>query len=217
MHLKITSRHYKGKLYRQASIVQGYRKGTYVSQKVIRNLGPVRTSDDEKRYRELIKKVKQGKILVSLQETNSRCFEYGVKLAVSHIWGMLAIRPFLLSRKISYDISELVMMLITHRLHNYGSENISEREAHRWISEEAHTMIDVDLRQVYRSLFVLLKKKDRIEKHLCEKLNMKKEIVFYDLTSSYVEGVYKDSELISFGYNRDKKRGKKQIVLGLLT
>jgi transposase len=88
--------------------------------------------------------------------------------------------------------------------------------AHRWICEETHTMLDIDLRQVYRSLFVLLKKKDYIEKHLCGKLNTKKEIVFYDLTSSYVEGVYKDSELIRFGCNRDKKIGKKQVVLGLL-
>jgi hypothetical protein len=129
MHLKITSRNYKGKLYRQASIVQGYRKGMYVSQKVIRNLGPVRNSDDEKLYRELVKKMKQGKILVSLQETNSRCFEYGVRLAVNHIWNMLTIQPFLTSRRISYNISELIMMLITHRLYHYGSENISERES----------------------------------------------------------------------------------------
>ena len=41
--------------------------------------------------------------------------------------------------------------------------------------------------------------------------------VFYDVTSSYVEGDYEDSDLVAYGYNRDKKRGKKQIVVGLLT
>ena len=37
----------------------------------------------------------------------------------------------------------------------------------------------------------------------------------YDVTSSYLEG--EKNELAAFGYNRDKKKGKKQIVIGLLT
>ena len=40
--------------------------------------------------------------------------------------------------------------------------------------------------------------------------------MFYDVTSSYVEGDYEDSDLVDYGYNRDKKKGKKQIVVGLL-
>ena len=41
--------------------------------------------------------------------------------------------------------------------------------------------------------------------------------VFYDVTSSYVTGDYTDSELVTYGYNRDKKKGTQQIVIGLLT
>lgn len=37
----------------------------------------------------------------------------------------------------------------------------------------------------------------------------------YDVTSSYLEG--ENNELAEFGYNRDGKRGKMQIVVGLLT
>lgn len=37
----------------------------------------------------------------------------------------------------------------------------------------------------------------------------------YDITSSYLEG--EQNELGEFGYNRDGKKGKLQIVLGLLT
>lgn len=40
-------------------------------------------------------------------------------------------------------------------------------------------------------------------------------LVLYDVTSSYLEGDH--NELGAFGYNRDGKRGKKQIVIGLLT
>jgi transposase len=40
-------------------------------------------------------------------------------------------------------------------------------------------------------------------------------LVLYDVTSSYLEGEH--NELAAYGYNRDGQRGKKQIVVGLLT
>lgn len=40
-------------------------------------------------------------------------------------------------------------------------------------------------------------------------------LFLYDVTSSYLEG--DQNELAEWGYNRDKKKGKKQIVIGLLT
>ncbi len=39
--------------------------------------------------------------------------------------------------------------------------------------------------------------------------------MLYDVTSSYFEGEH--NELADYGYNRDGKKGKKQIVIGLLT
>jgi len=40
------------------------------------------------------------------------------------------------------------------------------------------------------------------------------KLFLYDVTSSYFEGL--ENELANFGYNRDKKRGKMQIVVGML-
>jgi len=40
-------------------------------------------------------------------------------------------------------------------------------------------------------------------------------LFLYDVTSSYLEGM--ENELSDWGYNRDGKRGKLQIVIGLLT
>lgn len=40
------------------------------------------------------------------------------------------------------------------------------------------------------------------------------ELYLYDVTSSYLEG--QENELAAYGYNRDKKSGKKQVVIGLL-
>jgi transposase len=41
--------------------------------------------------------------------------------------------------------------------------------------------------------------------------------LYYDVTSSYVTGDYKDSNLVAYGYNRDGKKGTQQIVIGLLS
>jgi len=42
-----------------------------------------------------------------------------------------------------------------------------------------------------------------------------KDIYLYDITSSYFEGT--ENVLSAFGYNRDGKKGKKQITIGLIT
>lgn len=42
-----------------------------------------------------------------------------------------------------------------------------------------------------------------------------KSLFFYDVTSSYFEGEH--NALAAFGYNRDKVKGKRQVVMGLLT
>src|SRR5690242_4304818 len=41
-------------------------------------------------------------------------------------------------------------------------------------------------------------------------------LVLYDITSSYFEGAYPHSELVTFGYDRDGKRGHEQMVIALL-
>ena len=41
------------------------------------------------------------------------------------------------------------------------------------------------------------------------------QLFLYDVTSSYLEGIH--NILAAFGYNRDGKKGKKQLVIGLLT
>ena len=40
-------------------------------------------------------------------------------------------------------------------------------------------------------------------------------MIHYDVTSSYFKG-REDNDLVLFGYSRDKKRGKEQIVTGLV-
>ena len=69
---------------------------------------------------------------------------------------------------------------------------------------------------LYENLTWLCENQEAIEKRLFafRRGQDKPELFLYDVTSSYLEGDH--NELADWGYNRDKKRGKKQIVIGLL-
>ena len=69
---------------------------------------------------------------------------------------------------------------------------------------------------LYRNLDWICDNQERIENILFEKMRKRisSNFFLYDVTSSYLEG--DKNELAAFGYNRDGKKGKKQIVIGLL-
>jgi len=68
----------------------------------------------------------------------------------------------------------------------------------------------------YKALDKLLSRQNTIQKKLAKKHLKDGHLVLYDITSSYLEGEYKNSELVKYGYNRDGKKGHEQIVIGLL-
>jgi transposase len=70
---------------------------------------------------------------------------------------------------------------------------------------------------LYANLDWLSENQEKIEKKLFRfrhTSTQAKTIYLYDVTSSYFEG--KQNELAAYGYNRDGKKGKMQIVVGLL-
>src|ERR1700741_4232481 len=72
----------------------------------------------------------------------------------------------------------------------------------------------VDEDELYVALDWLGERQEAIEKALARKHLHDGTLVLYDVSSSYVEG--RCCELARLGYNRDGKRGKLQIVYGLL-
>ena len=85
-----------------------------------------------------------------------------------------------------------------------------------------HAACDIlDLEQfnedaLYDNLDWLNEQQAKIEDRLFQQFSEpeKTGLFLYDVTSSYFEG--QQNDLAAFGYNRDKKQGKKQIVIGLL-
>ena len=86
----------------------------------------------------------------------------------------------------------------------------------------SHSACDVlglgkfDEDDLYANLDWLTSNQAAIENRLFKHLTPTEEpgLFLYDVTSSYLEGEH--NELAAFGYNRDGKKGKRQIVIGLL-
>jgi len=116
--------------------------------------------------------------------------------------------------------TSLVLLMIAARLLEPGSK----LAAMRWAKTHAIKEIfglepdSFDENHFYRALAWLADKQADIEQKLFRRRYSSQsapELFLYDVTSSYLEGT--DNELADYGYNRDKKQGKKQIVIGLLT
>lgn len=73
-----------------------------------------------------------------------------------------------------------------------------------------------DENDLYANLSWLSAHQEGIEKRLFNQRrgSQKPELFLYDVTSSYLEG--EDNAYGAYGYNRDGKKGKQQIVIGLL-
>lgn len=77
------------------------------------------------------------------------------------------------------------------------------------------SVIDADKR-CYESMDQLTARQSSIQKKLAAKHLADGAVILYDMTSSYFEGDYEGSEIVTYGYSRDKKRGKKQITVALI-
>jgi len=72
----------------------------------------------------------------------------------------------------------------------------------------------VDADELYEALDWLVGRQDRIETTLAQRHFSDGSLVLYDVTSAYFEG--RTCPLAKRGHNRDKKKGKLQIVIGML-
>ncbi len=99
-----------------------------------------------------------------------------------------------------------------------GSRLASVRWAGEQAVEEVLGLEPFDEDDLYQTLDWLCAHQERIENRLFRYRYGSNEIpqlFLYDVTSSYLEG--EQNELADWGYNLERKKGKKQVVIGLLT
>ena len=111
----------------------------------------------------------------------------------------------------------LALFLIYARLAHQGSRLSAARWSEDHAVKEILQLGSFDEDDLYAALEDLESRQVSIEAALAPKAAAAptRAIYLYDVTSVYFEGL--ENELADFGYNRDGKKGKKQLVAGLLT
>jgi transposase len=148
-----------------------------------------------------------------------RCATSGLIFGVLFVLKAIADRLGLTHALGKRRFASLALFLILARVAHQGSR----LSAVRWAQNHAVTEIlglqSFDEDDLYTTLDELCQDQERIEDTLfrdyVKKQGAPPALVLYDVTSSYLEGTC--NELAAFGYDRDRKYGKMQIVIGLLT
>ena len=203
-----------GKTYRRVLLRNSYRVDGKVHHDTIANLSSC--SDQEVSAIKLALKHKNNLNQLSTIE-QSVTLKQG--LAVGSVWTLNEI-----AKKLQLNIAlgqtrigKLSLWLIMACIIEQGSRLSAVRLAQRHNACDILGLDGFNENDLYESLDYLAERQTKIEQQLFNNRYKGKipSFYLYDVTSSYFEGT--ENELANYGYNRDKKSGKKQIVIGLMT
>jgi transposase len=124
----------------------------------------------------------------------------------------------LIDKHSSHEL-DLVLAMIVARVLEPASKLATSRSLHSdTLSSTLGELLHLDSvseDELYQAMDWLLPQQARIEQALAKRHLAEGALVLYDLTSTYFEG--RHCPLAKLGHSRDDKRGKLQIVFGLLT
>ena len=203
----------RGKTYCRHLLRDSYRDKGKVKHRTLANLS--HCSDEEIAAIRLALKHKSN--LSALGTAEDIKTKQGTRIGVVYTVNILSERIGLVKALGHHSQGRLALWQVIARLINQGSRLSAVRLA------ESHAACDIlgldsfNEDSLYNNLAWLCRQQEAIEKRLFRHRYGDKapELFLYDVTSSYLEGV--KNILAAFGYNRDRKKGKMQLVIGLLT
>ena len=212
-----TVRSSTGKSYTRHLLRESYREAGKVKHRTIANISSCTPAEIEA-VRLALRHKQDLAALVNVKKDLH--VEQG--LSVGAVWTVFTVakRLGIVDALGSTRSGKLALWQVISRVIDQGSRLSAVRLA------GSHAACDVlDLKKfneddLYDNLDWLRKNQEKIEDVLFAKRKGDKrkeggqQLFLYDVTSSYLEGT--KNELSAFGYNRDKKKGKRQIVIGLL-
>jgi transposase len=205
-----------GKEYTSVLLCSKYREGKKVKTRTVANLSHL----PEHLVLGIESMLKSDKeTTVCLKDiTVMNCIDYGFVFVLLHLIKRLRIDQVLVKTLPAEDAA-LVKAMLVGKIITGGSKlcifNWLDRE--RAISQLLGLeMADHKVDHLYTSLGQLCLHQPQIEKKWFRyHQGSRRRIYLYDLTSTYFEGT--QNAFAAYGYNRDGKRGKKQMCIGLLT
>lgn len=213
MFLQTTSSTQNGKQYLCHRLVESYREGKKVKHRTIATLSKCSLAEIEA-IRFALKHKNNLASLAAVDDINATIgMRIGAVLVLSHIAERIGLHKALGN---SRD-GRLALWQVLARLIDQGSRLSAVRLAQ---SHSACDLLGLDSfneDNLYENLAWLSEHQHEIELKLFKSRynNAQPQLFLYDVTSSYLEGT--QNVLGAFGYNRDKKKGKMQLVVGLLT
>src|SRR5216684_4116465 len=202
-----------GKSYQSIYLRESFREGNHVRKRDIANL----THCDPKEIAAIELALQFKGNLAALGSLDQVQLSQGLSLGA--VWSLCET-----ARRLGIDqalgqgfAAQLALWQVLARVLEQGSRLSAVRLA------QVHAACDAlgirrgfDENDLYANLTWLSAHQEAIEKRLFAKRRgrQKAELFLYDVTSSYLEG--EDNAYGAYGYNRDGKKSKKQIVIGLL-
>ena len=210
--------------HKYLNIIENYREGKKVKQKVVANLGRVDKLDINsienlaKKLLEVVDsdKTVAGSVVPKIEELDR--YNYGF-VVYKKLWNRYKLDELLdnlvKDSNIEYDFKSIIFSMVIDRLLKPKSKLALFNNRYDYLAINDKLKIN----HIYRSLDILADKKIEIEEALFNRnkslFNLSTDIVFYDVTTFYYESK-NENELKKFGYSKDGKFGDVQIVMGLL-
>ncbi|MFC2060825.1 transposase, partial [Chloroflexota bacterium] len=213
MYIDTAYSYQRGKSYCRHLLRDSYRENGKVKHRTLANLS--HCSDEEIAAIKLA--LKQKGNLTNLISVEEIAAKQGMRIGAVLCLKAIAERLGLARALGHHQPGRLALWQVMAWCIDHGSRLSAVRLA------ESHGVCDIlgveafNEDHLYSNLTWLSEQQEIIEKRMFRWHYGKAtpQLFLYDVTSSYLEGI--KNELVDFGYNRDKKRGKMQLVIGLLT
>jgi hypothetical protein len=209
MHVVTTRRRSGEAEYNATLLRRSYREDGKVKKETLANLShlPPEAID-------AIRRVLRGETLMAVKDA----FQIERSLPAGHVNAALAMArrlglAGLLDPRSSRE-RDLCMAMIVGRVIKPASKLGTVRALGQSTLAEELGVVGADEDELYLAMDWLGKRQERIEDRLAGRHLKDREMVLYDVSSSYFEG--RACPLAKLGYSRDGKRGLPQIIYGLL-
>jgi hypothetical protein len=215
MYVDIAHIKQNGKVYQRALLRESYRQDGKVKHRTIANLSKCSETDIQAikfalKYKQDLTTVDALKDIAQTQQ--------GLSVGAIILLKAMADRLHITQALGQDREGKLALWQIMARVINQGSRLSAVRLAGQHAICDLLELSSFNEEDLYANLDWVCTQQEQIEKQLFERRYSRTEVprlFLYDVTSSYLEGQY--NELGDWGYNRDGKKGKQQIVIGLLT
>jgi transposase len=228
VHVKRTTRRRGEKEYTYLSLVESVRVNGKKTHQTLLRLGEIG---------ELERSGQLDRIVAALSSYTTKHFvaaevlegegapSFGATAAISAYFDRLGLREHFSAigdRRRSKNLADTIFVMVANRLCDPSSKR---RTIHEWLATVAlpEGVASPLLDQCYRGIDAISDSKEATEELLYARLtdltNLDLRLALYDLTSTYFEtsrGPAEDFSSRAYGYSRDKRGDRPQVVIGLL-